>query len=119
MKHLVYLAALLAVATLNGIAGVEAEEIRSCDFEVKARCVSGDARVTLADGTVQRLEVNVIWCGQGGGPGYTCTIDSSRKDQDSRWSEDKGAAIIANAAPWNASQPDRMKVTVDGVYQST
>jgi hypothetical protein len=112
MKHLLHLAVLLAVATLSGIAGATADEIRACGFEVKARCVSGDARVTLAGGAVKRVEVNVIWCGEKGRPGYTCTIDSSRNDQDSKWSDEGGATLIASASPWNASQPDRMKVTV-------
>ncbi len=67
---------------------------------MKARCVSGDATVTLADGAVKRLEVNVIWCGLRGSPGYTCIIDSSRGDQDSKWSDEGGATVIANTAPF-------------------
>jgi hypothetical protein len=116
MKSLMHLAAVLAAA-LGGIAGVQADEIRACDFQVKARCVSGDARVTLAGGAIKRVEVNVLWCGEKGQPGYSCTIDSSRNDQDSKWSEEGGATLIANASPFNASQPDRVKVTV-GKYVS-
>ncbi len=112
MKHLMHLAVLLGVTSPGGIAGVHADEIRACDFKVKARCVSGDARVTLADGAIKRVEVNVVWCGERGRPGYTCIIDSSRNDQDSKWLDEGGATLIANASPWNASQPDRVKVTV-------
>src|SRR5262249_27857776 len=112
MKHLVDLAVLLVVTTLTGIAHAGGQEIRTCEFKVKARCVSGDARVTLADGIVTKLEVGVYWCGLRGRPGYTCTIDSSRGDRDSVWSEDGGATLIANASPWNPDQPDRVKVTV-------
>jgi hypothetical protein len=111
MKSLTHLAAVLAAA-LGGIAGVHADEIRACDFQVKARCVSGDARVTLAGGAIKRVEVDVLWCGEKGQPGYSCTIDSLRNDQDSKWSEEGGATLIANASPFNASQPDRVKVTV-------
>jgi len=64
MKQLMHLAILLGIAALGGVAGVHADEIRACDFQVKARCVSGDARITLADGAIQRVEVNVIWCGE-------------------------------------------------------
>ncbi len=103
--------AVLVGATALG-AGVHADEIRACDFKVKARCVSGDARVTLADGALKRVEVNVIWCGERGRPGYTCSIDAARNDKDSQWSDEGGATLIANASPFNASQPDRMKVTV-------
>jgi hypothetical protein len=109
MKHLISLAVLLVV---SGIAGAHADEIRACDFKVKARCVSGDARVTLAHGALKRIEVNVIWCGEKGAPDYSCTIDSSRGGQDSKWSEEGGAIFIANASPFNASQPDRVTVTL-------
>ncbi len=112
MRHFLYPAVLLVLTTLNGVAGAGADEIRACDFKVKARCVSGDARVTLADGALKRIEVNVVWCGERGGPGYTCSIDASRNDRDSQWSDAGGATLIANAAPWNAAQPDRLKVTV-------
>jgi hypothetical protein len=110
MKHLVGTAALLAAMTSACFA--DGPDIRACDFEVKARCVSGDARVTLVDGAVKRLEINVIWCGPRGQPGYTCIIDSSRDDRDSKWSDDGGATSVANASPWNPAQPDRVKVTV-------
>lgn len=112
MKHLMFLAVLLVAAALSGVTAASADEIRACDFKVKARCVSGDARVTLADGAIKRLEVDVIWCGERGRPRYSCTIDSSRNDQGSKWSDEGGATLIANASPFNASQPDRVKVTV-------
>ena len=41
-----------------------------------------------------------------GRPPFVCTIDSSRTDQDSVWSEDGGATLIANGSPWNPDQPD-------------
>jgi len=116
MKHLI-LAVLLAVTTSTGVAHADGQEIRRCDFEVKARCASGDATVTLVDGVVKRIEVNAFWCGLKGRPGYTCTIDSSRGDKDSTWSDDGGATLITNAAPFNPTQPDRVKVTV-GKYVS-
>jgi hypothetical protein len=112
MKHLIGLAALLAVTTADRSAYAGGDEIRSCEFEVKARCVSGDARVTLVDGVVKRVEVGVYWCGLRGRPGYNCTIDASRTDPDSKWSEEDGATLITNASPANPNQPDRVKVTV-------
>jgi hypothetical protein len=110
MKHLIYVTVLLVTAIPTAHAG--AQEIRTCDFELKARCVAGDARVTLVDGVVRRVEVNVIWCGLPGRPGYTCTIDSSRDDGASTWSEEKGATLITNSAPFNSTDPDRVKVTI-------
>ena len=114
-KHLIGLAVVLAA--LGGVAAAQANEIRACQFEVKARCVSGDARVTQGGSTIKRIEVNVFWCGPQGQPGYSCTIDSSRGDKDSTWSEEDGATVVANASPFNAAQPDRVKVTV-GKYVS-
>jgi hypothetical protein len=111
MKHLTCLAVFLVMVTSTRIAHANGKVIRACEFEVKVRCVSGEARLTLADGAVISIAVDVFWCGLGG-PGYTCLIDSSRSAQDSRWSEDEGATLIANASPWNPNQPDRVKVTV-------
>lgn len=108
MKRLICLAVLVAAAT----ASVRAEETRACSFEVKARCASGDARITLAEGTVKRIEVTMYWCGLTGHPGYTCTIDSTRGDSDSRWSDDAGVTLIDNRSPWTTALPDRIKVTV-------
>ena len=111
-EALIYLVVLLVATTSARIAHAAGAEIHSCDFEVKARCVSGDARVTLADGAVKRVEVEVYWCGLPHRPGYLCTIDSSRGDEDSQWSENGGATLIANTAPANPNEPDRVKVTV-------
>lgn len=110
MKLVTRVVVLLAATTLA--ANLHADEIRACSFAVKARCASGDVRVTLADGAVKRIEVNVFWCGLPGRPGYTCTIDSKRGDSDSVWSEDAGATVIANTAPFSPTLPDRVKVTV-------
>jgi hypothetical protein len=112
MTRFAGLAAFAALTTLNCIACASAQELRACEFAVKARCISGDASVTLADGAVLRAEIEVYWCGLHGRPGYSCIIDSSRSDQDSRWSEDGGATLITNASPWNPQQPDRVKVIV-------
>ena len=87
--------------------------MRACDFEVKRRCVTGDASVTLVNGVVTKVEVNAFWCGPRGQPGYSCTIDSTRgEDKEARWSEDGGATIVANASPFNPDSPDRVKLTV-------
>ncbi len=115
VKRLICVAAVLAA--LGGLAAAHADEVRACDFKVKARCASGDARVTVDGGAIKRVEVNVVWCGQNGAPGYTCSIDASRGDKDSRWSEEGGATLVDNAAPFTPSQPDRIKVTV-GKYVS-
>jgi len=111
VKHLIWLAVLLAVLAATSVAHAGCQESRACEFEVKARCESGDARVTLADGIVKRVEVNLFWCGLPGRPGYSCTIDSSRGDGDSKWSEEGDATIIAKTSPFNPDQPDRVKVT--------
>ena len=89
------------------------QETRACDFEVKARCVLGDARVTLADGVVTRIEVGIFWCGlRREHPPFACTIDSSQTDQRSIWSQEGSMTVIANGSPRNPDQPDRVKVTV-------
>jgi hypothetical protein len=109
MKNLLRCAGLLLLMLLSGFAHAGGQEIRTCDFEVKARCASGDARVTLADGAVIK--------GRGGcllvcRPPFVCSINSSRTDQDSVWSEDGAATLIANGSPFNPQQPDRVKVSV-------
>jgi hypothetical protein len=114
MTRRLCLAALLAVTASISMARA-GEQVRSC--EIKARCTSGDASVTVADGVVTKLEVNVFFCGLKGRPGYTCTIDSSRSENDHAWSDDGGATVIANGTPFNATVPDRVKVTV-GKYVS-
>lgn len=111
MKRLICTTVLLAAATAT--LNVRADEVRACNFEVKARCASGDARVTLGNGTVKRIDVNVFWCGLPGRPGYTCTINSTRGGSDAKWSDDDGATLISNTSPWSAAFPDRIKVTVD------
>ncbi len=106
------MAILLAAATAADTARAGGLEIRSCDFAVKARCVSGSASVTLADGAVQKLEVNVIWCSLPGHLDFTCAIESSRGDKDAKWADDAGTTVIANASPFNPNAPDRVKVTL-------
>lgn len=117
LERLIHLAVLLAAASLTPAARADGQEIRKCDFEVKARCATGDASVTLVDGVVKRVEVNVYWCGLKCQPGYTCAMDSSRTDPNAKWSEDGGATLITNASPFSPDQPDRVKVTV-GRYVS-
>jgi hypothetical protein len=115
MKHLVRLTVLLAVTAWPGLAC--AEETRACEFKAKAGCVSGEARVTLADGAVRAVAVDVFYCGPRGRPGYSCTIDSSRSEKDAKWSDEGGATLIDNESPFNSTRPDRVKVTV-GKYVS-
>jgi hypothetical protein len=113
MKRLFILAVLLTLAAVNLPAYAEAQEIRDCDFKLKNGCFGGSARVTLANGVVTKIEVDIAWCNQQrGAPGYTCTIDSSRDDGETTWSEDAGATLIANGSPFNPDRPDRVKVTV-------
>lgn len=111
MKRFICLATLLVVA--SSISGARAaEQVLACDFDVKAKHVTGDASVTLVDGAVKRIELNLMTRGERGRPGYGCTIDSTRGEKDSRWSEEAGATLIDNASPFNESAPDRVKVTV-------
>ncbi len=111
MKRLVFLAVALAATTMIGFAHAGEQQTRACDFEVKARCASGNARVTLADGKVTRVEVDVFWCALHGQPPFACTIDSSRAGKDAVWSDESGATVIANTSPFNPNEPDRVKVT--------
>jgi hypothetical protein len=112
MKHRPALAAALMLAALTTTAQAAEPETHACNFKIKARCVKGDASVTLAGGKVIRVVVDVYWCGLPGRPGYSCLIDSSRGDADAKWSEENGATVIDNTAPANPADPDRMKVTV-------
>jgi hypothetical protein len=112
MKQLLRCATLLVLTVLANFAHAEGQEIRACDFDVKARCASGDARVTLADGKVVRVEVGAYWCALHGQPTFICTIDASRTDNNSAWTEDGSATLIANGSPRNPNEPDRVKVTV-------
>jgi hypothetical protein len=111
MKHLICAAALLAVTTSAGIAHAGPQQTRTCEFKVKMPRVWGKASVTFADGKVMKVAVDVLYSGERGRPGYTCTIDASRSEQDSKWSEDGGATLIENASPFNPNEPDRVKVT--------
>ena len=114
MKRVVGLAVFLVA--LHGTAHAGGPQVRACKFEVKARCASGDVSVTLKDGAVQKLDILIFWCGLPGRPGYTCTVDSTRGEDDT-WSEDGGATVIDNATAFNDTRPDRVKVTV-GKYVS-
>jgi hypothetical protein len=103
---------IIAAALASGLAAARADEIRACDFKLKSGCVAGDAKITLADGRLQHLEFDIVWCGlHKGAPGYTCMIDAARSDGESKWSDDAGATIIAGPADTPA-QPDNIKVTV-------
>src|SRR5207237_9099168 len=93
------------------------EEIRACEYKVKARCTSGWATVTLTDGVVSKVDVTVFYCGLPGRPGYTCTVNSSRTEKDDTWSDEAGATVITNNSPFTETMPDRVKVTV-GKYVS-
>jgi hypothetical protein len=113
MQRLVSIAVLLTLTAACGTARAEMKQVRACDFEVKRRCVTGDASVTLVNGVVTKVEVNVFWCGPRGKPGYSCTIDSTREeDREAKWSEEGGATIVANTSPFNPDSPDRAKLTV-------
>jgi hypothetical protein len=112
MTHRTAFAAALIVTALAATAHAAGPQIHACDFKIKARCVKGDASVTLTDGKVTRVVVDVYWCGLPGRPGYSCLIDSSRGDSDAKWSEAGGATLIDNAAPTNPTDPDRVKVTL-------
>lgn len=101
---------LIAAALVSGMAA-RADEIRACDFKLKSGCIGGDAKVTLADGKVQHIEFDIVWCGlHKSAPGYTCMIDAARSDGETKWSEDGGAAVITGPSD-TAAQPDRIKVT--------
>jgi len=104
---------LIAAALASGIAAARADDIRACEFKLKSGCIAGDAKVTLADGKVQHLEFDIVWCGlKKDAPGYSCMIDASRKDDpESKWSENGGATTIT-ASTDTPTQPDIIKVTV-------
>jgi hypothetical protein len=112
MKHFICLATVLMAATSTGMARAEQQETRNCEFTVKKPRVSGQASVTLIDGKVTKIAVDVLYSDGLGTPGYTCTVDSSRADdQESKWSEDGGATVIDNVTPFDISKPDRIKAT--------
>jgi hypothetical protein len=114
MKRLIFFAVLPVLTTIALFAHADEQDVRACEFEVKARCASGDARVTLSHGAATKVEVDVYWCALHGrtAPPFACTIDSSRTDKDALWTEDAGATLIANRSPFNPNEPDRVRVTV-------
>jgi hypothetical protein len=102
----------LLAALASATAAARADDIRACDFKLKSGCIAGDAKVTLADGQLQHLEFDVIWCGlHKGAPGYTCMIDAARGDGETKWSQNGGATVIATPSD-DPSQPDSITVTV-------
>ena len=104
----------IAAATLlSAVTFADAEDgLRSCKFEVKPRCASGEARVQVRGGAATSVSINVFWCGRKGTPGYSCVVEYKPDDGKSKWSEESGATVIDNSSPWNPGQPDRIKVTV-------
>lgn len=110
-KYLVTCAILLAAAAPAATVHAGDRTAHACDFKLRARCASGDAKVTLDNGTVTRVEINIEFCALRGGPGYGCTIDSSRSDSDSKWSQNGTTVVIDNAAPFDPTHPDRVSVT--------
>jgi hypothetical protein len=93
------------------------EEVRSCEYKVKARGTSGLASVTLTDGVVSKVDVSVFYSGLPGRPGYTCTVNPSRSEKDDTWTDEAGVTVITNNEPFVSTMPDRVKVTV-GKYVS-
>ena len=116
MKHLLLLAVFLALIAMTGLVDAAGQEVRTCDFELKGGCRSGQARVTLTDGKVTGLDAVVIWCGRVGhrkSLDFTCTINSDRSDGESTWSEDSGATVITDKSAFtDPTKPDRIKVTI-------
>jgi len=103
---------LIAASLASGLVVARADEIRACDFKLKSGCVAGDAKVTLADGKVQHLEFDIVWCGlHKGAPGYTCMIDASRTDGGSEWRQDGSATVVTSSSD-TPTEPDRITVTV-------
>ena len=113
MQPLVFPALFLATVLASGLAAARADEIRACDFKLKSGCIAGDASVTIADGKVQHLEFNVVWCGiHKDAPGYSCMIDASRTDDpESKWADDKSSTTITSSSDTPA-QPDSITLTV-------
>jgi hypothetical protein len=115
MKRLGFLALSASMTAIAAVAHAE-QQVRVCDFDLKGGCRSGEARVTLTDGKATGLDVVVIWCGRGGhrkSLDFSCTINASRADGESMWSEDAGATVIIGSSPFtDPAKPDRIKVTV-------
>jgi hypothetical protein len=112
MPRLVVPVLLIAAALAGGLATARTDDIRACDFKLKSGCIAGEAKVTLADGKVQHLEFDIVWCGlHKGAPGYTCMIDAARNDGESKWAEDGDATVITSSSDGPA-QPDSIRVTV-------
>jgi hypothetical protein len=110
MRISICLAASVAILSASALhAGPQ--EVRSCKFEVKSRCASGDASVTLENGVVKKFEFSDFYCGQPGNLGYSCTIDSARGDKESKWTDEGGATTIENSDPFNPDAPDNVKIT--------
>jgi hypothetical protein len=109
--HPALTAAFLLVGAVSACRA-ESDSVRTCEFEVKSRCASGEVHATFDASELTKLAITVFWCGLPGKPGYSCVVDYSRKDGDSDWAESAGTVTIDKKSPWNPSQPDRIKVTV-------
>src|SRR6516165_8519444 len=113
MKNLLHCVVLLVPIVLASFAHADGQDVRGCEFEVKARCVPPVTRASrLRRARSSECRWMFIGVALHGHPPFACTIDSSRTGQNSVWSEDGGATLIANGSPWNPDQPDRVKVTV-------
>src|ERR1700753_1009990 len=100
----------LCVFTMSASLAHAGEEVRSCEYKVKARGTSGSASVTLTDGVVSKLDISGFYSGLPGRPGYTCTVNPSRSEKDDTWSDEAGATVITNNSPFTETMPDRVRV---------
>jgi len=111
-----WLAVLLIVTASAALARAEPTQTepkqeRTCNFEVKARGVSGYATVTLEGKAVTGVDILVHQRGRYQ-HGFSCMIDVSRTDGQSKWSDEGDATLIVNPHPLNPDESDRLKVTV-------
>lgn len=107
------LAAFLVLGNAVTVCPAESELVRACEFTVKPRCASGEARATFSAGELTKLAINVYWCGLPGKLGYSCVVEYARSDNNSSWAESGGVITIENRSPANPSLPDRIKVTAN------
>lgn len=109
---LVVLTAIVLLQCAASACRAETESVHKCEFSVRSHCTSGGAQATLKGGELTRLSVDVYMCGLPGKLGYSCSIDFSRNDENSSWTESDGVVTIENKFSQDLATPERIKVTL-------
>jgi len=85
----------------------------SCKYEIKRNCTLGSVELELKDGRIQRIDFGNFYCPAHGEIGFTCSIDVSRGDKNTKWTDKGGSSTIEFSGADNS--PDGNSLTISRV----